>query len=85
MDTISNKVKQMQTAGYIPIATFVLPDKCWTDNFYFPQKKAQELFLKQHIGNHTAEELIKNQRHEAELYFKYKQYYGYVFYIGRKI
>jgi ubiquinone/menaquinone biosynthesis C-methylase UbiE len=85
MDTIPNKVKQMQTAGYIPIATFVLPDKCWTDNFYFPQKKAQELFLKQHIGNHTAEELIKNQRHEAELYFKYKQYYGYVFYIGRKI
>jgi hypothetical protein len=29
--------------------------------------------------------LVKYQCHEAELYSKYKQYYGYVFYIGRKI
>jgi len=24
-------------------------------------------------------------RYEAELYLKYKQYYGYVFYIGKRI
>jgi hypothetical protein len=23
-------------------------------------------------------------RHEAELYYKYKEFYGYVFYIGKK-
>ena len=28
---------------------------------------------------------ITNQRHEAELYRKYKDYYCYVFYIGKKI
>ena len=32
-----------------------------------------------------AEELVENQRHEAELYNKYKEFYGYVFYIGKKI
>lgn len=85
IDTIPNKVKQMQTAGYIPIATFVLPEKCWTDNFYNLQKGKQESFLENHQGNKTAEDLIKYQRHEAELYSKYKQYYGYVFYIGQKI
>ena len=31
------------------------------------------------------EEFIANERHEAELYRKYKDFYGYVFYIGKKI
>ncbi len=85
MDTIANKVAQMQTEGYVPIATFILPEYCWTNNFYIPQIQTQKLFLKSHAGNKTAEDLVKNMRHEAELYSKYKQYYGYVFYIGRKI
>lgn len=85
IDTISNKVKQMQTAGYIPVATFVLPEECWTKNFYEPQKKMQEQFLRLHAGNKTAEGLVDYQRHEAYLYSKYKQYYGYVFFIGKKI
>ncbi len=42
-------------------------------------------FLKKYAGNKTAEELVENQRHEAELYYKYKEFYGYVFYIGKKI
>jgi SAM-dependent methyltransferase len=85
IDTISRKVAQMQKAGYIPIATFVLPENCWTEHFYDPQISAQKNFLKKYAGNKTAEELIENQRHEAELYYKYKEFYGYVFYIGKKI
>jgi ubiquinone/menaquinone biosynthesis C-methylase UbiE len=85
IDTISRKVTQMQRAGYIPIATFVLPENCWTENFYAPQISAQEEFLKKHAGKKNAEELVENQRHEAELYYKYKEFYGYVFYVGKKI
>lgn len=85
IDTIPVKVAQMQKAGYIPVATFVLPENCWTEHFYEPQIPAQESFLKKHAGNKTAEELVANERHEAELYHKYKEFYGYVFYIGKKI
>jgi len=85
IDTIPVKVAQMQKAGYIPVATFVLPENCWTEHFYEPQIPAQESFLKKHAGNKTAEELVANERHEAELYLKYKEFYGYVFYIGKKI
>jgi SAM-dependent methyltransferase len=85
IDTISNKVEQLQKAGYTPVATFILPENCWTEHFYAPQVAAQELFLKKYAGNKTAEELVANERHEALLYSKYKEYYGYVFYIGRKI
>lgn len=85
INTIPVKVAQMQKAGYIPVATFVLPENCWTEHFYEPQIPAQESFLKKHAGNKTAEELVANERHEAELYHKYKEFYGYVFYIGKKI
>lgn len=85
IDTIPNKVAQMQRAGYLPVASFILPENCWNENFYDPQVKAQEDFLKKYQGNKTVEELIVSQRHEAQLYNKYKAFYGYVFYIGRKI
>ncbi len=85
IDTIPNKVAQMEKAGYIPVASFILPENCWTDHFYAPQVPTEKAFLKKHAGNKAAEEFIANQRHETQLYYKYKEYYGYVFYIGKKI
>lgn len=85
IDTIPKKVAQMQEAGYIPVASFILPENCWTEHFYVKQIRAQEVFLNKYKGNKAAEELVANERHEAVLYSKYKEYYGYVFYIGRKI
>ena len=85
IDTIPNKVEQMQKAGYIPVATFILPEECWTEHFFAPQVSAQEVFLKKYAGNKTAKDFIANQQHENQLYYKYKEYYGYVFYIGKKI
>ncbi|GHV67761.1 methyltransferase type 11 [Bacteroidia bacterium] len=84
INTIPHKVAQMQKAGYIPVASFILPENCWTEHFYAPQVAAQEVFLKKYAGNKTAEEFIASERHEAQLYSKYKAYYGYVFYIGKK-
>lgn len=85
VETMPTKIQKMMSAGFAPIAAFALPETCWTENYYIPQQKAQELFLKRYEGNDFARELVKNQRHEAELYAKYKTYYGYVFYIGQKI
>lgn len=85
IDTISNKLAQMQKAGYTPVASFILPEKCWTEHFYDPQVQVQEAFLKKFAGNKMAEDFISNQRHETQLYYKYKEHYGYVFYIGKKI
>ena len=84
IDAIPNKVAQMQKAGYVPVATFILPENCWTEHFYAPQVLAQETFLKKHAGDKTVEEFIAGERYETALYHKYKAYYGYVFYIGKK-
>lgn len=84
IDTIPNKVAQMQKAGYLPVATFVLPDSCWLENYYAPQIEARKNFLEKYSGNKMAEDFIASQRHEEQLYNKYKAYYGYVCYIGKK-
>lgn len=85
IDTIPRKVAQMQQAGYIPVASFILPENCWTEHFFVPQVKAQEQFLAKYAGNKTVELFISYARQEKELYDKYKEFYGYVFYIGKKI
>jgi ubiquinone/menaquinone biosynthesis C-methylase UbiE len=85
IDTIPRKVEQLQEAGYIPVASFILPENCWIEQFYEPQAQAREVFLAKYPGNRTAEDFIANELHEEELYHRYKEYYGYVFYIGRKI
>jgi len=83
--TIGHNISIMQKTGYIPVAAFTLPESCWIDNYFIPQKSRHEEFLKKHRGNKTAEDMIAFMRREADLYSKYKQYYGYVFYIGKKI
>ena len=85
IDTIPSKVAVMHKAGYVPVASFVLPENCWTEHFFAPQIEAQEIFLKKYAGNETAEKLIEYARHEARLYDKYKAWYGYVFFIGKKM
>lgn len=85
IDTIPNKVAQMQNAGYVPVATFILPENCWTEHYFAPCSKIQQAFLEKHQGDKIVEELIAGQRLEMELYHKYKEFYGYVFYIGKKI
>jgi SAM-dependent methyltransferase len=84
MDTISNKVAQLQKAGYIPVATFTLPVSCWIDHYFAPLVTAQELFLSKYAGNKFAEDFVELQRYDAEIYRKYKEFYGYTFFIAKK-
>lgn len=83
IDTIPNKVRQMQDAGYIPVAHFIMPEQSWW-NYFNPIEKNYEPFLKKHNHSAEAELLIRHFKEEIELYKKYKEYYGYVFYIGQK-
>ena len=85
MNTIGHNISIMQKAGYSLIAAFTLPEKCWTDGYFIPQKAIQKTFLEENAGNKAAEAFVEYMKHEADLYSKYKQYYGYVFYIGKKI
>ncbi|MCK9169752.1 MAG: class I SAM-dependent methyltransferase [Treponema sp.] len=85
INTIGHNISVMQRAGYKIIAAFSLPESCWTDTYFAPQKAMQKAFLEDNAQNAAAQTFVDCMKHEAELYAEYKQYYGYVFYIGRTI
>jgi len=83
LDTIGNNISIMQKAGYGFVAAFALPEKCWTDNYFIPRNAEEKALLEKYPGNKTVEAYIDGNQHEVKLYSKYKQHYGYVFYIGK--
>ena len=85
IDTIPHQIAKICKAGYLPVATFILPENCWTEHYFALKIAAQEIFLNKYAGNETAEEFSALQSVEEELYRKYKEFYGYVFFIAKKI
>ena len=85
LDTIEDNTLIMQRAGYDVAMTFALSEDCWTVNYFIPRGIAEETLLKKYPGNKIVESYIKNEKREIELYSRYKGYYGYVFYIGKKL
>ena len=84
LDTIESNISIMQKAGYNLVAVFTLPEKCWLDNYFIPREAAEQTLLKKYAGNKIVESFIEDEKNEMNLYLKYKQHYGYVFYIGQK-
>ncbi len=85
IDTISGKIRTIEAKGYSPLAHFILPEYCWTDNYYRPMENRFESFLEKHGNSDSAKEMIRTEKEEIRLYKKYKNYYGYVFYLAQKI
>ncbi|UBD64586.1 class I SAM-dependent methyltransferase [Bacteroides salyersiae] len=84
IDTIPNQVAKIHKAGYLPVATFILPATCWTEHYLALKIPAQKIFLEKYAGNKIAEEFSALQSFEEELYRKYKDFYGYTFFIAKK-
>ena len=85
LETIRDNIKIMQKCGYQFVASFALPQKCWTENYFIPREKAINKLLEKYAGNKIMMEYAEQNRYETELYSKYSQHYGYVFYIGKVI
>ncbi len=85
MDSIEHKIAQMAEAGYEPYAHFILPETCWTKNYYEPMKPAIDAFLRDHPDNANARGFIDRMKEEIAYYEENKDSFGYVFYIGRKV
>jgi SAM-dependent methyltransferase len=85
LETISHNISIMQKVGYVFVAAFALPEECWTDHYFAPRESAEQSLLEKYAGNKTVEDFIAQNKYETKLYAKYKQHYGYTFYIGKKM
>lgn len=84
IDFTSTKLKQMEKAGYEPVATFVLPEYCWMENYYKPMLPLFDKFLEQQSSSESARKFVEEMKEEISYFEKYKDYYSYTFFIGRR-
>ena len=74
----------IQRAGYNLIDHFVLPPEAWWDDYYSPIENKLPILKTKYQTDAEALEVIANEQLEIDLYRKYSDYYGYVFYIMQK-
>jgi SAM-dependent methyltransferase len=82
--TASEKIAILERGGYDLLGYFVLPSTNWIDNYYKPTEERISAFLQRHAGQPEAEELIKIERQEADLYKRFRDWFSYGFYVARK-
>ncbi len=82
--TIEHKLALLHAHGYEVVGHFVLPEECWTAHYYEPVRARGAEFLRKHGGNAMAEAVVQECVEEADIYDRFKEFYGYVFYVAHK-
>jgi ubiquinone/menaquinone biosynthesis C-methylase UbiE len=82
--TASKKIQQLEENGYSLAGYFILDQTSWIENYYKPLADGFNSFLNRNNNSETAQEIVKENQREMELYMKFKEFYSYGFYIARK-
>lgn len=83
--TASEKIRILETAGYSLRGYFKLSERSWIDGYYQQLSDQFEAFLQRHGNSQDANDIVKENKREIELYQKFKQYYSYGFYVAQKV
>lgn len=83
IDSVGNKVAQLEKLGYESLGNFILPESCWEDEYYKPLEDRYDDFLEKHNHSEEAVQLVTADREEIAMYRTYKDYYSYAFFIAR--
>lgn len=83
--TASAKVAALEAAGYAPLGYFPLPERCWLENYYRPLQARFPAFLARHDHAEAARAIVAAEEAEIALYERFSAYYGYGFYIARRL
>ena len=82
---IESNIKIIQESGYSPVGHFVLPKSGWWNDYYNPLIERIKVLREEYYGDKEANDMMDNTEREIEIYKKYSDYYGYVFYLMKKV
>ncbi len=83
MHDVYENLKIMQAANYRVLGHFVLPTESWWDDYYTPILARLPALREEYRDDPQATAVFDASQKEMELYSKYSDYYGYVFYVGQ--
>jgi len=84
VDTVEAKTAILEQHGYTLMGYFPLPDDCWMANYYRPLQLRFDAFLQRHDNDERARAIVEQEKQEIALYEKYREHYGYGFYVARR-
>ena len=73
--------EQVRNAGLRLLATYRLPEAGWWENYYVPMLARIKQLRGTHGSDPACAALLDSFENEAEMYRKYKRYYGYTIFI----
>lgn len=83
MRDIDENLRACRQGGYTVEGHFVLPDSAWWDDYYMPIEKKLPVLREKYANDPAALEVVAMHEMEIEMFKKYPEYYGYVFYVLR--
>jgi len=81
---IEDNLSIIQSSGYKIIDHFILPKKAWLKNYYIPLETTLKVMTEQYKDNLDAQKLFQSLYTEINIYRRYSDFYGYVFYIMQR-
>ena len=76
-------MRTIAQTGCALVGHFTLPESAWWSHYYHPLEKRLVDFRRRYQEDEEALELIAMEQAEIDLYRRYSDYYGYVFYVMR--
>ena len=81
MQALEENLAILRKTGYRETGHFVLPESAWWDDYYTPLEQRLHLLAEKYRDNEDALACLRASQREIDLYRKYSEWYGYVFYI----
>lgn len=82
--SIENNLHIIEESGYTYIDHFTLPESSWWDEYYTPLEARLQMLREKYADNKAYLAAIESEQREIDVYKKYSEYYGYVFYSMQK-
>ncbi|MGJ0531819.1 methyltransferase domain-containing protein [Methylocystis sp.] len=79
--SIDDNLKIATEAGFREVGHFTLPESAWWDDYYTPLEQKLPPLREKYAGNPAAIGRVEQTQREIDLYRKYADCYGYVFYV----
>jgi hypothetical protein len=84
MTDVNGNLAMIRAAGYKEIGHFPLPESGWWPEYYDPLGARLPALRTLHAADPEKLEMLATIQMEIDLYRKYSDYYGYVFYLMRR-
>src|SRR6056300_1709464 len=85
IDTAKGKIKIINESGYQLIDHFILSEESWLNNYYGPLEEELHRIEMEDSLDDELKEIVQSYQNEIDLYKKFKEYFGYGFYVAKKV